>query len=80
MTPLHAIGEAFRHLMIAVPIPVVRAIFLLLLVALLTWVLCLPKSVTTPAGAGRTPQHWSENLKLWAAVAILFQIAIYLVF
>ena len=80
MTPLHAIGETIRHLMTAIPLPAVRAIFVLLLVALLIWVLQLPKSTTTPPGEGRTPLHWSENLKLWAAVALVFQIVIYLVF
>lgn len=80
MTPLHQIGESLRTLMVAIPLPVVRAIFLLLLVALLIWVLCLPITSTTPAGEGRHPRHWAENLKIWAALALLFQVVIYLVF
>ena len=74
MTPLHHIGEFFRNLTLAIPLGVVRLIFVALLVALLIWVLRLPKSETTPPGGSDKP---TENLKLWAGLAISAQIVIY---
>lgn len=77
MTPLHYIGELFRNLSLAVPLPVVRVIFLALLVGLLIWVTRLPKAETTPPeGTGKA----TENLKLWASIALGMQIVIYCFF
>ncbi len=74
MTPLHHIGEFFRNVTVAIPLGVVRAIFLALLVGLLIWVLRLPDAETTPAdGSGKA----TENLKLWAGLALAAQILIY---
>lgn len=75
MTPLHHFGDWVRHWMLHVPLSAVRGIFVLTLVALLIWVLLLPRAVTTPPGGAR---RWDENLKLGASAAVLFQIAIYL--
>ncbi|MFT5490955.1 MAG: hypothetical protein ACI8V5_001311, partial [Limisphaerales bacterium] len=44
---MHHIGEFFRNLTLAIPLGVVRLLFVGLLVALLIWVLRLPKSETT---------------------------------
>jgi hypothetical protein len=74
MTPLHALGDLLRGLFSRVPLAAVRVIFVLLLVVLLAWVLSLPRSETTPPGRD---SGWDANLKLWAAVALLIQIAIY---
>lgn len=74
MTPLHHIGEAVRTLMLAIPLSAVRGLFLFTLIALLIWVLRLPREATTPEGG---PRRWDENLKLGAAVALLLQIAVY---
>jgi hypothetical protein len=74
VTPLHHIGEFFRNLTLAIPLGVVRLLFVGLLVALLIWVLRLPKSETTPPGGSDKP---TENLKLWAGLAISAQIVIY---
>lgn len=74
MTPLHYIGEFFRNLTIAIPLGVVRFVFLALLIGLLIWVLRLPKEETTPPGGSDKP---AENLKLWAGFAIGAQILIY---
>ena len=75
MTPLHVVGDFLRDWLLRVPLGVVQALFVLLPTALLIWVLCLPRSATTPPdGHG----GWSENLKFGAALALLFQIAIYL--
>ena len=74
MTPLHHIGEFCRNLLLQVPLPVVRGLFLLPLIALLIWVLRLPRAETTDPDR---PLRLAENLKLWAALALLIQITIY---
>jgi hypothetical protein len=74
MTPLHQIGNALRELMLAVPLPAVRILFVLVPLLLLAWVLFLPGEHTRPPGRkGKA----GENLKIWAALALLIQIAIY---
>ena len=74
MTPLHQFGEALRNLMLTIPLPGVRGLFLLTLGVLLIWVLCLPTAAVTPPGGAK---RWDENLKIGAAVALLLQIAVY---
>lgn len=74
MTPLHALGEAIRNVMLAIPLGAVRALFLLTLLAVLIWVLRLPASRTTPPGGAR---RWDENLKYGAALALLLQLLAY---
>ena len=74
MTPLHHIGNLVRELLLQIPLPVVRGLFIALPVAVLIWVLTLPREATTdPEGTGR----WNTNLKTGAAVALLMQIVIY---
>lgn len=73
MTPLHEFGEALRQLLLQVPLGAARALFILLLLALLIWVLTLPSAQTKPPGRARV----SENLKLWAALSLLLQLLIY---
>lgn len=77
MSPLHQFGESIRSLLLSIPLPAVRALFVLTLVALLIWVLRLPESRTSPPGGAR---RWDENLKLTACLAILIQIIIYAIF
>jgi hypothetical protein len=74
MSPLHQFGEAVRQLLLQVPLGVARALFVFLLIALLVWVLTLPRAQTTPPN--RKPRL-GENLKLWASLALLIQILIY---
>jgi len=74
VTPLHHIGEFFRNLTVAIPLGVVRLLFLALLIGLLVWVLRLPKAETTPPDGSGKP---TENLKLWAGLALGAQILIY---
>ena len=77
MTPLHTIGNFIRELLLEVPLPAVRMLFVALPAALLIWVLTLPREATTsPDGAGR----WDQNLKIGAAFALLMQIVIYCLF
>ena len=74
MTFLHHIGKLIRELLLQVPLPVARALFLAVPIVVLIWVLRLPREVTTPPeSTGRT----CENLKYGAALALLIQIAIY---
>jgi hypothetical protein len=76
-TILHTFGDLVRELMLQVPLPVVRAVFLAVPVVLLIWVLRLPRAETTPeAPTGR----FGENLKLGVAVALLLQVLIYSLF
>lgn len=77
MTPLHQIGETIRGLMLAIPLPVVRGLFLLTLATVLIWVWRLPTSETTPEGGAR---RWDENLKVGATFALVLQLVIYSVF
>lgn len=74
MTPLHTIGRAVRDALQAIPLAGVRAGIVLLLIALLIWVLRLPRAETTAAAGdeGRT-----IDLRWGAAAALLIQIAIY---
>ncbi len=77
MTPLHHIGNAIRESLASIPLPVVRGLFLALLIGLLIWVLRLPRSeTTTTSETGES----SMNLKWGAALAILLQIVIYATF
>lgn len=69
MTPLHAIGAFFRDLMLRVPMPAVRALFLGSLLLVLAWVV-LRKEKEGDARQART-------LKLWAAAAVAIQILVY---
>jgi len=80
MTPLHEFGDAVRDLFARIPLEWVRGLFVAVPVVLLVWVLNLPREVTTPtedAGPGKAPIRWDANLKLWAGVALLLQVAIY---
>jgi hypothetical protein len=74
MSPLHDLGDVIRDWMLSIPLPAARALFILLPVILLIWVLRLPDSVTSPPGGAR---RWDENLKLGAVLALLTQIVIY---
>lgn len=77
MTPLHLFGDFIRELVVAVPLPIARGIFVVVLLVVFIWVLCLsPDRVSPPAEEER---NWTNNLKLWAAIAIGLQIIIYLI-
>lgn len=74
MSPLHHVGEFLRELLLRVPLGLARGLFVATLLALLLWVWLLPSSQTRPP---HRPPRPSENLKLWAGLALLIQIAIY---
>ncbi|QDV48036.1 hypothetical protein [Gimesia fumaroli] len=76
MTPLHHIGNFIRELVVPIPLWCVRALFLGTLIAVLIWVVRLPKENTTPSETA----PWYQNLKIWACLALAIQIVIYSVF
>ena len=71
MTPLHAIGEFFRSLALAVPMPLVRGLFVAVPVILILWVLLRRPDPDSDARQSRT-------LKLWSAAALAVQAVLYL--
>jgi len=74
MTPLHQFGAWLRGLFLAVPMNLAELLFLLVPVLLLWWVLKLPETQVRPVDR---PSSRGENLRAWAALALLFQILIY---
>ena len=74
MTPLHHIGQLLREWLAAIPLPMVRVLFVGTLMALMFWVLMLPRSVTTPPGR---KGGWDEDLRVAACLALLIQVLIY---
>lgn len=74
--PLHFIGTLLRSGFAQIPLPVARAFFVALPLLLMVWVLRLPDRTTTPAGRDC---HWSEDLKVWAWLALAIQVVIYCV-
>jgi hypothetical protein len=74
MTPLHRFGEFLRETLMLIPLSAVRILFLASLVAVLLWVLSLPRERTEPPGGAK---RWDANLKVTAAIALLIQIVIY---
>lgn len=74
MTPLHKIGDFLRETLMLIPLSGVRVLFLASLVAVLVWVILLPRERTEPPGGAK---RWDANLKITAAVALLIQIVIY---
>ncbi len=75
MTPLHRIGEFLRQVMLSIPLPLVRWLFVASLVAVLIWVVRLPTVATTPPGGAK---RWDENLKVGAVLALVIQILLYM--
>jgi hypothetical protein len=73
MTPLHHIGDFIREILLRVPLPAARGLFLATFLVVLLWVLTLPREETTDGAAGAN----LRNLKPWAALALLVQIVIY---
>ncbi len=79
MSILRTIGTLLRETLLQVPLSLVRFVLVALLLAVLIWVLRLPRVETCPAGDGvdQSQAPWWQNLKVWAAAALLIQVAIY---
>ena len=74
MTPLHTIGSALRDAFASIPLIAARLMFVGLLLLTLLWVLTLPREAVVRQERTSGP---SENLRWWAALALLIQLAIY---
>ena len=74
MTPLHYFGDLLRSGLDQMPMLVVRGLFVALPLFVLIWVLMLPGEATRPP---ESQGGWYENLKVWAAVALVIQLVIY---
>lgn len=67
------IGEHLRHAFLQIPLWVARALFLGVFFGLMVWIVQLPKSATTP----RADAPWHEDLRVWAWLALVLQLAAY---
>ena len=77
MTVLHWIGETLREQLLRIPLSVARWFFIGLLLLLMGWIVQLPASEVTPPGRRSA---WYEDLRVWAWVALVFQVIVYSVF
>ena len=76
MNPLHAAGDALRHVFLGIPMGFVRVLFIAIPLLLMLWVLRLPTSVTSAPGG---EQRWDADLRIWAWAALAIQVVIYCV-
>lgn len=76
-TFLHWIGESIREQLMRVPLWVARWLFIALLLVIMGWVVQLPAASVTPPGRR---SEWYEDLRVWAWLALMFQIVVYAMF
>ncbi|MBS0201431.1 MAG: hypothetical protein JSS49_00925 [Planctomycetes bacterium] len=77
MTFLHWFGDTIREQLMRVPLWGARWLFIGLLLLMMGWVVQLPASAATPPGRRC---EWYEDLRIWAWVALMFQVILYSVF
>lgn len=77
MTFLHWIGESIREQLLRVPLWAARWMFIGLLLVLMGWIVQLPAAQVTPPGRR---SEWYEDLRIWAWLALMFQVVVYSVF
>ena len=77
MTILHWFGNTIRDQLLLVPLSAARWLFIGLILVLMAWVVQLPSSQTTPPDRRSA---WYEDLKIWAWLALMFQVVVYSVF
>jgi hypothetical protein len=77
VTVLHWFGDVIRSQLMLVPLPVARWLFIGLYLVLMGWVVQLHESQATPPDR---QGHWYEDLRIWAWVALMFQVVVYSVF
>lgn len=77
MTFFHSIGNALRDQLAEVSLSAARWSFIAVFLLLMFWIVQLPSSQTTPRHG---QSKWYEDLRVWAWVALIFQVVIYRVF
>lgn len=77
MTFLHWIGDSLRRQAEQVPLSVAQWLLIGVLLVLLFWVVQIPSEQATP---GDRQSCWYQDLRVWAWLALMTQIAIYSVF
>ena len=77
MTILHWFGNTLREQQLLVPLPAARWLFIGLILVLMAWIVQLPSSQSTPPDRRSA---WYEDLKIWAWLALMFQVVVYSVF
>ena len=77
MTLLHWIGDTLRQQLDLIPLSTARWLMIGLFLSLMFWIVQLPTDQTNPTDR---PAKWSNDLKIWAWLALIFQILIYSLF
>jgi hypothetical protein len=77
MSLLHWIGDTLRAQLMLVPLSVARWLFIGVMLVLMAWIVQLPASETTPPDR---QSKWYEDLKIWAWIALMFQVLFYSLF
>lgn len=77
MTFLHWIGNTLRGQLDQVSLSAARWSFITVFLLLMFWVVQLPSTQTMPEGKR---SNWYEDLRIWAWLALIFQVVIYSVF
>ena len=77
MTLFHWIGNTLRNQFDQIPLSTARWMMIGLFLALMFWIVQLPSTATNPTDR---PPRWTSDLKIWAWLALLFQVLIYSVF
>ena len=76
-TFLHWIGDTLREQLMQVPLLTARCLFVGFLLLMMGWVVQLPASQATPPDRRC---EWYEDLRIWAWLALMFQVIVYCVF
>lgn len=74
MTPLHHLGDFLRNLLLQIPLGLVKIIFIAVPLLLLIWVMRRPRDQSADPSQSDKP----VDLRPWAALALGFQVLIYL--
>jgi len=77
MTLFHWIGDTLRQQLELIPLSTARWLMIGLFLSLMFWIVQLPTDLTNPKDR---PARWSNDLKIWAWLALIFQILIYSLF
>ena len=77
MTFLHWIGNTLRDQLDQVSLSAARWSFIAVFLLLMFWVVQLPSSQTMP---DHHQSKWYQDLRIWAWLALIFQVVIYSVF